>query len=236
MPRSRVPAPPIPDHVPLPTLSPSEAAIPLYRMVGGSRRWTGTARYAIVAYTILDQADHEMFSPFRWSGKWTPGTRSYYARRFEEVDGKRVTIFLHREILGLPRNPGRAFLGEQVDHINHDTLDNRRSNLRVTDHAGNNGNQRRHRDATRRFRGTYPSANGWRTEFRHRGKQYPFPVLHGPQAEVYCALLYNYAVEMLRDAHAQKNDIPTAELPPPDAQRKLRRIAEAKLRAKGLIP
>jgi hypothetical protein len=189
----------------------------------------------LVAYTLVDQPDYERFSGFRWRAVWGSCTRSYYAARYERIMGKCVTIFLHREILGLPHNPGCA-PKEQGDHINHDTLDNRRSNLRVTDCVGNSGNRLRRRNAIHRYRSIRPTRKGWYAYFRHGGKDHLFPTLHGPQAEVYCALLYNYAVEMLRDAHAQKNDIPPDELPPPEVQRKLRRIAEVKLRAKGLIP
>jgi hypothetical protein len=50
----------------------------------------------------------------------------FYAVRKVMVDGKKITLYLHREVLGIP--PGDPRTG---DHINHDTLDNRDENLRV---------------------------------------------------------------------------------------------------------
>lgn len=70
---------------------------------------------SVAAYAIIDAADAE------WVGQWTwnltPAGR--YAVR---GDG----IKLHRELLGLKR--GDARFG---DHINRDTLDDRRGNLRI---------------------------------------------------------------------------------------------------------
>lgn len=50
-----------------------------------------------------------------------------YAKRREIGTGK--TILMHRQIMGFPDG--------EVDHINRDRLDNRSSNLRVTDRSGN---------------------------------------------------------------------------------------------------
>ena len=54
------------------------------------------------------------------------GTRKWYLRREERgVGGKRVTIYLHREIMNAPR-------GLVVDHLNGNGLDCRRDNMKVT--------------------------------------------------------------------------------------------------------
>ena len=57
------------------------------------------------------------------------GTRSRSAER-SGVKQKWRTVLLHREIMGAQR-------GEEVDHINRDRLDNRRSNLRLVTHKEN---------------------------------------------------------------------------------------------------
>jgi hypothetical protein len=61
---------------------------------------------------------------------WDPSIQGFYAGRNSEfVDGKRTTIYLAREILGL--KPGDGLIAH---HVNHDTLNNTRENLlAVTD-------------------------------------------------------------------------------------------------------
>lgn len=229
MPRPRVPAPPIPDHVPFPTLSPGEAVIPLYRNAGRSRK---RPLYALAAYSLVDQADYDHFSHLRWLARWNPGTRSYYAYRTELVGGKTINIFLHREILRLPRNPGRG-RGETVDHENHDTIDNRRCNLRVANHGQQMANQRRRTIASQPYRGVRPDWGSYQVRICHNLQ--PVHVANTAN-EVEAAWIYNYAAHLLRGEFAQLNDIPLADLPSHERQEQLKTQVESKLRAKGLIP
>jgi hypothetical protein len=74
--------------------------------------------------TLVDDADYEWLSMWRWE------YQSGYAVRKE--DGR--TIRMHREITDCPP-------GFDVDHINRNRLDNRRSNLRVVTRWGNNLNR-----------------------------------------------------------------------------------------------
>jgi hypothetical protein len=65
-------------------------------------------------------------------------TQHTYAARNETVNGKRTTVYMHRLIAG-------ATSGQEVDHVNRNTLDNRRSNLRVGTHNDNMQNRNPHR-------------------------------------------------------------------------------------------
>jgi hypothetical protein len=88
---------------------------------------------------LVDEADAEAVGVYRWSMSCNG-----YAGRTMKVGGKQRTVFMHRELLGLaPGDP-------DVDHVNGDTLDNRRANLRVCTHAQNHQNRhdRPHRGAT----------------------------------------------------------------------------------------
>lgn len=76
---------------------------------------------AVVAYALIDAADAE------WASRWRWGINEGYARR-----GR---TYLHRALLGL--TPGDDIEG---DHINRDRLDCRRVNLRAIPHAGNRQN------------------------------------------------------------------------------------------------
>lgn len=79
----------------------------------------------------LDDFDKIRKIPY-WGAAWYKCPSCYYIKA--EINGK--SILLHRYILGIEDKY------EVVDHINHDTLDNRKINLRVT----NIQNNSRHRE------------------------------------------------------------------------------------------
>lgn len=74
---------------------------------------------------IVDREDYARLSAFKWTAavQRRRGFRVYAYRSVWEGEKCR-TILLHREIMG-------AKAGESVDHANRNTLDNRRSNLRI---------------------------------------------------------------------------------------------------------
>ena len=65
--------------------------------------------------------------------KWCFGAKGYAYRGVGTQANPR--IYMHKSILDAPRD-------KQVDHINHNTLDNRRSNLRVCTNSQNQFNRR----------------------------------------------------------------------------------------------
>jgi hypothetical protein len=98
----------------------------------------------------VDLADFEWLSQWRWYARWNDHTQSFYAaRQSKYIDGKQHTIWMHREIMQAPK-------GMYVDHIFHDTLDNRRSKLRLATHSQNHGNiSKLRRNNTSGVRGVY---------------------------------------------------------------------------------
>ena len=74
---------------------------------------------------IVDDTDYKTLSKYKWHALVTKHTS--YAKRNSK---NREAILMHRQILGPPK-------GIQVDHINHNGLDNRRSNLRLATHGQN---------------------------------------------------------------------------------------------------
>lgn len=67
-----------------------------------------------------------------------------------------------KRIGALARLIMNAPTGKEVDHINHDTLDNRRSNLRVCSRGENRRNSYARRGHSSRFKGvTYHDARRW---------------------------------------------------------------------------
>jgi hypothetical protein len=92
------------------------------------------------AWTLVTEADYVWAKHMRWSM-----TTSSYAISYGTAERR----YLHRLVLGLAADDPR-----QGDHINHDTLDNRRANLRVVaDQAANTQNTSSHRGASSSYRG-----------------------------------------------------------------------------------
>lgn len=105
----------------------------------------------------VDDADYPALARFKWLALCSQGR--FYAARSELITpGVRRyrTVLMHRVILGLEA-------GEIGDHVNHDTLDNRRANLRKATQAENTRNARPHRDSTSRFKGVSwaKNASAW---------------------------------------------------------------------------
>jgi hypothetical protein len=111
----------------------------------------------------VDEADRELVSSFNWYASYNPHTRSFYVHCQRWVDGRKRTFQLHRVLLGLGFGDER-----QGDHENHDTLDNRRSNLRVTTPQGNSRNRRTRRD-NRFGTGVFQDRNKFRAAIRVLG-------------------------------------------------------------------
>lgn len=78
---------------------------------------------------LVDDCDYAYLSQHKWKAKQSGGG-NWYAVRNTLRDGKNITLRMHRVVLG---HDGP----EDVDHINRDSLDNRRCNLRVCSRAEN---------------------------------------------------------------------------------------------------
>lgn len=89
-------------------------------------------------YALVDDKDFAVLSEYPWHY-----SQGYAARMSPKPQRK---IFLHRSIL-MPPN------GMFIDHINGDSLDNRRENLRICTRAENQHNQKILGRSTSGFKG-----------------------------------------------------------------------------------
>jgi hypothetical protein len=85
---------------------------------------------------VIDANDVALISAFNWQANVKACT--IYAQRGDRSTGKKRSVILHRVIMGNPA-------GREIDHINGNGLDNRRSNLRVVTRSENMQNQRKAR-------------------------------------------------------------------------------------------
>lgn len=81
--------------------------------------------------TIIDDEDLEFVLKYNWAAKYDKGV--YYARSNKSIKNPKH-IYLHRLVMNVPDNL-------QVDHINRNTLDNRKSNLRICSSKENSRNR-----------------------------------------------------------------------------------------------
>lgn len=117
---------------------------------------------------LVDASDHEWLSQHKWCAHWDPTSKCFRAMRGKRVNGKNLTIWMHREILGLHRGDPRI-----GDHINTDrTLDNRRGNLRIADDYQSTQNRRVYASSTTGIKGVYSDGRGnWRVNIQANRKR-----------------------------------------------------------------
>lgn len=112
--------------------------------------------------TIVDDDTYEYLSQFSWHFMGS----GYAARDTSQKDGKKL-VLMHREIMHAPD-------GVVVDHINHDSLDNRKANLRLCTHAQNIQNMKTPRSNTSGYKGVYlnKASRKWQAYIRKNGVFY----------------------------------------------------------------
>lgn len=93
-------------------------------------------------FTIVDDDLFEFLNQYKWHYQFG------YAKRMIRVNGQRKALHLHRFIINAPNHL-------QVDHINGDSLDNRRENLRLCSQKDNAKNRSMSKNNKSGFPGVY---------------------------------------------------------------------------------
>src|ERR1035437_2353458 len=89
---------------------------------------------------LVDDSDFEELTKYRWYARRNKNGAFYAARSCPVPRGRK--LYMHRALLlGVP----------EVDHVNRNTLDNQRHNLRPATHSQNLHNIERPRDNTSGF-------------------------------------------------------------------------------------
>lgn len=103
---------------------------------------------------IVDDDTYEEISKYKWYIEHGKEPAKPYAIRSSMIKGKQHHVRLHRQIMGLSKGDG-----VKVDHINGDSLDNRKSNLRIATSAQNSQNARKYSVNTSGYKGVTWSKN-----------------------------------------------------------------------------
>lgn len=117
-------------------------------------------------YAIVDDEIFEIINQVKWYAQYSPGNRSFYVVRGIKLDSNRWHLDrLHWWVIGRPLK------GLFVDHINGNTLDNRRSNLRIVSNRENQSNQKRHRSGKLVGSRFNKKTKKWSSKIRMNGKE-----------------------------------------------------------------
>lgn len=147
--------------------------------------------------TIVDDEDYEELNKF----KWCIGSVGYAIRReSSKINKDRPTIYMHKYIFN---NPNTI-----IDHINGNTLDNRKCNLRICTKSENRRNSKKPKNAkTSKYKGVYffKDSKKWRARIRVLDKLIDLG-LH--INEIDAAKAYNEAAIKYFGEFAKLNNIP----------------------------
>lgn len=149
-------------------------------------------------YTLVDDEDYPKLMLCKWwkvSSLRNPDR--YYAYSQFRKNGKKITIRMHRKILGLKK-------GEVCDHIDGDGLNNQKSNLRKCTYSQNSMNQIVR--SGRKFKGVsfHNEKNKYRAYITLSGR---FKHLGYFDCEKKAALVYNKAAKRYFGVFANLNTI-----------------------------
>jgi hypothetical protein len=86
----------------------------------------------------ISEQDYEELSKHRW----------YLSEGYAITSINRKTVRMHRLVMNAPKN-------KQVDHINHDRLDNRRENLRLCSKRQNSYNSSKYSNNKTGYKGVF---------------------------------------------------------------------------------
>jgi hypothetical protein len=160
-------------------------------------------------FAIVDDDDYADLSKFKWYAMWDRRRKVFIAvRRLDletladaKTDGRSCrrqrTVFMARAILSPP-------IGFEVDHANMDTLDNRRSNIRLAQRRQNLMNRRKWGSACR-FKGIFRNGKSFTAIIRVKSNRRKSVGTF--KTEIEAAKAYNQAAKQHYGEFARLNPV-----------------------------
>ena len=111
---------------------------------------------------LIDKDDLEKVKLFNWHSKFSKCKNSYYAYSHYKGD---VKLLLHRYLLNITDSKVK------VDHINGNTLDNRKENLRVVTNLQNVVNSKKRKNCVSKYKGVTLRPSGRWGSYIHVNKK-----------------------------------------------------------------
>ena len=147
-----------------------------------------TGKYAGMYEAIIDEVDKDL-ALISWHVHIITDSHIYAVR----ANGRGKNAQLHRIIL--ERKLERKLLSsEHVDHINHNSLDARRQNLRLASHSQNMMNRKMQSNNKTGYRGVYKEGTRYRAQIHANNKKITLGTFDTPEKAyaAYCEAAIKY--------------------------------------------
>jgi len=165
-----------------------------------------SGKYGEGKFSEIDDIDFDMVSKYKWYLYYFKTSSNYYIKRGFKINGKWKTIYLHKYIMNVDT---------AIDHVDGNTLNNKRSNLRVCTHSGNSRNKKKNSNSQSKYKGvtknTHPNRPYvyWKARIKLVDRSitlgnFPF----NEEGEVLAAKAYNEAAIKYFGEFARLNTIP----------------------------
>jgi hypothetical protein len=147
---------------------------------------------------IISEQDVEFVDSRSWFAQGRPGFM--YVATTTKENGKYKIKYLHRLLFNLTDR--KVF----IDHINHNTLDNTRQNLRLSNNRLNQVNRYKKPNCASKYIGVSKTKNNtWVARIRHNKKRIDIGIFKTEEA---AALAYNEMSLKINGDHAVLNVLP----------------------------
>lgn len=169
-------------------------------------KWTIPLTHGLCA--IVDERDYEELSKYKWHARRTRRKADKYVavrNRGANEEWPSVMVPMHRQITAAPQ-------GMDVDHINRDPLDNRRSNLRVCTRSQNTMNTGK-RYGSSLYKGVSwaTQRNKWNARIWKDGRKFNLGFFDDQEE---AAIYYDIAAQLFHGEYACLN-FPLSKILPP---------------------